>query len=179
MKGLIKLGLASVLVMATALPAMAKTWDVCIDPTTDLNASTELVKIPPTALAANTPMFFSAVASVFPVGTFTSSTLTSCSPPIGVTAVGTFFAKGAAVGNLPADASADVFFVDWYFRFKTGGAFSTTGPVRAVGPGSVYRQAITGSFGGKAAATGKAFIVVVSSAGTDGATVDAFSITVP
>ena len=109
MKKLVKWGLVGTLLFSTAMPAMAKTWDVCIDPSTDLNASTETVMIG----GAATPVFFSGAAAIFPAGTFTSSSLTSCAT--GATSVGTFFVKGSAVGNLPADSGNDVFFVDWYF----------------------------------------------------------------
>jgi hypothetical protein len=122
-------------------------------------------------------MFFSGVAAFYPAGTFTSSSLTTCSTA--VKAVGVFYVKGAAVGNLPGDSAVDVFFVDWYFKFSAGGSFSTTGPVVSGGAGTVYRQAITGSFGGRAAATGKAVVTVISAAGTGGASVDAFRVSAP
>ena len=50
-----------------------------------------------------------------------------------------FFARATAVGNLPANqalADPDLYLVEWYFRFASGGAFSTMGPIRGVPDGS-------------------------------------------
>jgi hypothetical protein len=174
MKTLIKLTVAALSLMALALPAMAGSWDVCADLTTDANASTQTVTINGTAQ----PLVFSAVAPFYPADTFDSST-TSCTTS--AKKLGLFFAKGTAVGNLPADTpsgateSLDVFFVDWYFRFSAGGAFSTTGLVRNLPAGSIYRQAITGSFGGRAATTGRAVVTVL----VNTATLSVFRITTP
>ena len=81
--------------LATAMPAMVRSWDVCIDTSTDLNASTE-------APITNVPMFFSAVANIYPKGTFHQSAMASpqlnCTTNVAL--VGTFFAKGALVANL-------------------------------------------------------------------------------
>jgi len=63
---------------------------------------------------------------------------------------GAVFRQGSAVGNLPADASKsapDIWLVEWYFRFNSGGAFSTMGPVVGVAAGGTYPQTITGAFG--------------------------------
>jgi hypothetical protein len=170
MKGLIKYGLAAAMVLATAMPAMAKSWDVCIDPSTDINASTQTV-------ATGVPLFFTAVAPIFPAGTFSvSMSQLSCSTA--TASVGTFMAKGGGVANLPT-VTDQVFYVDWRFGFKKGGAFTTSGPVRAVAPGGAYSQSITGSSGGKAAAAGSALVTVLSSVGSGTSTVDAFRITVP
>jgi hypothetical protein len=170
MKKLSNWGLAAAFLVATAMPAMAKSWDVCIDPSKDLNASSESV-------ATGVPLFFTAVAPIFPAGTFSVS-MSQLSCTTAAASVGTFMAKGGGVSNLPT-VTNEVFFVDWNFVFKAGGAFDTSGPVRAVAPGSTYSQTITGSIGGKAAATGKAVVKVLSSVGSGTSTVDAFRITVP
>jgi hypothetical protein len=41
MKGLVKYGLAVAMVFATAMPAMARSWVVCVDTTKDARFSTE------------------------------------------------------------------------------------------------------------------------------------------
>ena len=157
---------------------MAKSWDVCLD-NGDLNTSGVL-----TVGGLAQPEFFAAAASILPSDTFpvasAAKPLTSCTTAAHL--VGLFFARGSAVGNLPAEASQpapDIWLVEWYFRFNGGGAFSTMGPVRGVSAGSTYSQTITGAFGGKAAASGKAVITVLSYAGVDGSIVNAFRITVP
>jgi hypothetical protein len=173
MKALIEYGLAAVIVLATAMPAMARSWDVCIDPAADLNATTEN--------ASGLPLFFSAAANIYPRGTFVKSTnsspLTSCTTS--ATAVGTFFAKGALVANLPKAGTSDVFYVDWHFRIGTR-AFDTSGLVESGNPGDTYPQTITGGNGGLAPAIGKATVTILSNAGdSTGATVDAFRIRLP
>jgi hypothetical protein len=176
---LVRWGMAAVFVMATALPAMATSWDVCVDPTTDMNTSDTV-----SVRGVTQVEFFAAAALVYPSGTFAvssvASPLTSCTTS--ATSVGRFFSRGSAVGNLPADATTsvpDIWLVEWYFRFASGGAFSTMGPVTGAAAGGTYAQTITGVFGGKTTAPGKAVITVLSTAGVDGSTVDAFQITVP
>jgi hypothetical protein len=177
MRTLFTYGMAAIILLAGAMPAMARSWDVCIDPTTDLNASTEA--------PGGTPMFFSAVANVYPKGTFHQSTnvspLLSCN--VNANPVGTFFAKGALVANLPISTSKnlkDVFYVDWQFRIDGRGQFGTSGLVKSGDPGVTYGQIVTGGFGGVAPASGNASVLILSNAGdTFGDTVDAFRITVP
>ena len=53
------------------------------------------------------------------------------------------------------------------------------GPVTGAAPGNTYTQTITGALEGKTTVPGKAVITVLSYAGVDGLTVNAFSITVP
>jgi len=144
MKSLIKYGLAAAMVFATAMPAMARSWVVCVDQSKDARFSSEtsLVGTPPAA----TPNFFVGAGAVYGGGTDVS-TATLCTPA-GVNrpaAIGTFFAFGGLVAGLPqsitADAS-DLFYVVWHFRINGAGAFDTTGIVRAT---STYLQTITGS----------------------------------
>jgi hypothetical protein len=139
-----KYGLATVMVFATAMPAMARSWVVCVDQSKDARFSSEtsLVGTPPAA----TPNFFVGAGAVYGGGTDVS-TATLCTPA-GVNrpaAIGTFFAFGGLVAGLPqsitADAS-DLFYVVWHFRINGAGAFDTTGIVRAT---STYLQTITGS----------------------------------
>jgi hypothetical protein len=177
MRALVTYGVATVMVVATAMPAMARSWDVCINPATDLNVSSEN--------ASGVPFFFSAVANVYPSGTFhegtSGSPILNCSTP--ASPVGTFFAKAALVANLPTEVTeklTDVFFVDWLFRINGKGYFATTGPVPSGDPGTTYVQIFTGSNGGLAPATGKAKVRTLSNAGdTFHDTVDSFRITTP
>jgi hypothetical protein len=178
MKQLIRWVMAAAFAIATALPAMAKSWDVCLE-TADLNTSGEV-----TVAGISQPEFFATAASIFPSGTFavaaTSKPLTSCKTS--ASPVGLFLARGSAVGNLPAETARsvpDIWLVEWYFRFQRRGAFSTMGPVTGAASGNIYTQAITGALGGKTTVPGKAVITVLSYAGVDGSTVNAFSITVP
>jgi hypothetical protein len=175
MKGLIRWGFAAAFVMATAIPALAASWDICIEPA-DINSSDQ-VTIRGTAYSE----FIAVAAPIFPAGTFTVGQRASCTTS--ATSVGLFFERASAVGNLPADqtqTAPDLYLAEWYFKFKTGGAFSTMGPVRGVGAGSTYSQTITGVLGGKTTVPGKALITVLSSSsGLSGLTVDAFRVTVP
>jgi len=178
MRALVTYGLAAVMVLAGAMPAMARSWDVCIDPSTDFNASTE-------APITNVPMFFSAVANIYPKGTFHMSTMAS--PQLNCTTsaapVGTFFAKGALVANLPtvtAKELRDVFYVDWQFRIDGKGQFGTSGLVKSGDPGVTYKQILTGGSGGLVPATGSASVLILTNAGdTFGDTVDTIRVTVP
>jgi hypothetical protein len=175
MKGLVKWAMAAAFVIATALPAMATSWDVCINPT-DMNTTD-----PITIRSVTYPEFTATNAPIYPAGTFGVGQLATCTTS--ATSVGLFFGRASAVGNLPANqalAEPDLYLVEWYFRFKTGGAFSTMGPTRKVANGSTYPQTITGVFGGLTTAPAKAVITVLStSSGSSGTTVDAFEITVP
>jgi hypothetical protein len=150
-------------------------WDVCIEPA-DMNTANQV-----TIRGTIYPEFTATVAPIFPAGTFPVGQRASCTTS--ATPVGRFFARASAVGNLPADQAPsvpDLYLIEWYFRFATGGAFSTMGPSRKVVNGSTYPQTITGVFGGRTAAPGKAVITVLSnSSGSSGAAVDAFRITVP
>ena len=143
MKSLIKYGLAAAMVFATAMPAMAKSWVVCIDENKDARFSSETTSVgtPPAA----TPNFFVGAAPVYPGGA-NVSTATDCTPgTVGRAAVGTFFAFGGLVEGLPVSITAnanDVFYVVWHFRINGKGAFDTSGVVRS---SSTYSQTITGS----------------------------------
>jgi hypothetical protein len=99
MKSLIKYSLAAAMVFATAMPAMAKSWVVCLDQNQDARFSSETTSVgtPP----ALTPNFFVGAAPVYPGGA-NVSTATDCTPAtVGRAAVGTFFAFGGLVEGLP------------------------------------------------------------------------------
>jgi hypothetical protein len=145
MKSLIKYGLAAAMVFATAMPAMAKSWVVCLDQSKDARFSTEAtVPVPPAT--TGTPFFFVGAGPVYGGGTDVSNA-TACTPA-GVNrpaAIGTFYAFGGLVAGLPQSITADTndqFYVVWHFRINGAGAFDTTGIVRAT---STYPQTITGS----------------------------------
>ena len=93
MKGLVKYGLAVAMVFATAMPAMARSWVVCVDTTKDARFSTE-------ATAGNN-LFFAAAAPIYPGNTVTT-TATDCTPStLKATQVGTFFTIGGGINGLP------------------------------------------------------------------------------
>ena len=61
MKSLIKYGLAAAMLVATAMPAMARSWVVCVDQNKDARVSSETV--------SGAPVFFVGAAPVYPGGT--------------------------------------------------------------------------------------------------------------
>lgn len=176
MRALVTYGLAAVMVLAGAMPAMAVSWDVCINPSTDFNASTETP-------ITNVPMFFSAAANIYPKGTFHKSTMAS--PQLNCTTsaapVGTFFAKGALVANLPtviAKKLRDVFYVDWLFRIDFRGQFGTSGLVKSGDPGVTFFQLITGGSPSLVGGDGGVSVLILTNAGdTFGDTVDTIRVT--
>lgn len=137
MKRLIGYGLAAAMVFATAIPAMARSWVVCVDTAKDARFSTE-------ATAGNN-LFFAAAAPIYPGNTDTLAA-TDCTPAtLKATQVGTFFTIGGGINGLPQSTPpdmADLFFVLWHFRIDNKGAFDTTGPVRST---ATYPQTIIGS----------------------------------
>jgi len=137
MKSLIRYGLAAALLFATAMPAMARSWVVCVDQNKDARGSTETV--------SGSPVFIVAAAPVYPGGA-NVSTATDCTPAtIGRAQVGTFFAFGGLVAGLPQSTPPnpnDLLYVIWHFRINGIVAFDTTGPVRS---STSYAQDITGS----------------------------------
>jgi hypothetical protein len=183
MKSLIKYGLAAAMVCATAMPAMAKSWVVCLDENKDARFSSEtsMVGTPPAA----TPNFFVGAAPVYPGGTDVSS-VTNCATSgagsVGKAAVGTFFASGGLVEGLPQSiipSPSDIFYVVWHFRINGKGSFDTTGIVRST---SSYNQTITGSTNpGLVPTHGTAIItnLATGTASTGPAPLAAFRITTP
>ena len=166
MKNFIKYGLAAAMVFATAMPAMARSWVVCVDTAKDAHFSTE------------TNLFFAAAAPIYP-GDTDVSTATNCTPAtLDATQVGTFFTIGGGVSGLPESTPsdpADLFFVLWHFRIDNKGAFDTTGPVRST---PTYPQTIIGSTNpGLVPTHGKATVTNLSN-GTAGSVLT-FKITTP
>ncbi|HVB78713.1 MAG TPA: hypothetical protein VNE82_02050 [Candidatus Binataceae bacterium] len=177
MKSLVKCGLAALMVLATAMPAMARSWVVCVDTTKDARFSSEA-----TATVPPTPNFFVAAAPVYPASAAVVtaiSTATDCTQTtVGKAPVGTFFAFGGFVGGLPQSTTADTadgFYVVWHFRIDGKGAFDTTGPTRTT---PTYSQTITGSTNpGLVPTHGRAKVTNLSN-GTTG-TLLTFKITTP
>jgi hypothetical protein len=169
MKSLIKYGLAAAMVFATAMPAMARSWVVCVDTTKDARFSTE-------ATAGNN-LFFAAAAPIYPGNTVTT-TATDCTPTtLKATQIGTFFTIGGGINGLPQSTppdTMDMFFVLWHFRITGRGAFDTTGPVRS---SPSYPQTIIGSTNpGLVPTHGKAQVINLT---TGVATLLAFKIITP
>ena len=170
MKSLIKYGLAAAMVLATAMPAMARSWVVCVDATKDARFSDE-------ATAGNN-LFFAAAAPIYP-GNTNVATAADCTPTtLKATQVGTFFTIGGGIAGLPVSTPADMadqFFVLWHFRIDNKGAFDTTGPVRST---PTYPQTIIGSTNpGLVPTHGRAKVTNLTN-GTAG-TVLTFKITTP
>ncbi|HZO82764.1 MAG TPA: hypothetical protein VFB33_13800 [Candidatus Binataceae bacterium] len=167
MKTLLKYGLAAAMVVATAMPAMARSWVVCVDTAKDARFSSE------TVAPSSTPLFFTAAAPIYPGGTDVSAAMNCASSGAGsvnATQVGTFFTLGSFVNGLPGSTAADLmdqFFVLWHFRIDGKGAFDTTGPTRS---SATYPQTIIGSTNpGLVPTHGKATVTNLSN-GTTGTT---------
>jgi len=155
MKTLSRYGLAVAMVYAIAMPAMAKTIDVCVTATDILEDAT--------------PAFFTAAAPFFPNGTIADG-VTNC-PAAG--SIGTFYTAGGFL-NPKADTNGNAAFATWDFIFDKGGNFVTVGPVNATAD---YTQTIVGGNGG-VPKSGK--IKVHSfSPGLGGDVAFAFSVTYP
>jgi hypothetical protein len=142
MKRLISYGLAAGMMLATTMPAMARSWVVCLNQSKDARFSTETSVVG----TATLPNFFVGAAPIYPGNTVTT-TATACTPAAlgNATQVGTFFALGGLVAGLPQSTppnTNDGFLVIWHFRINGKGAFDTTGPTRTT---LTYPQTITGS----------------------------------
>jgi hypothetical protein len=150
------------------MPAMAKSWVVCVDTTKDARFST-----------GNT--FFVGAAPIYPGSTDVSAAGDCSTATVGKATVGTFFAFGGLVAGLPASTPCnpnDEFYVVWHFRIDGKGAFDTSGPTQTA---TTYPQTITGSTNpGLVPTHGKATVTNLSNATT--ATTNAvltFKITTP
>jgi hypothetical protein len=119
-------GFAAALVLLTAFPALAKSYDVC------LNSGDDIVN----------GFNFAAVASIYPGNTIASSATPVACASLTPSPIGTFFAQGVAVSELPKASPTDALYVIWHFRINGLGAFDTTGPVETT---PTYPQTIIGS----------------------------------
>jgi hypothetical protein len=140
MKSLIKYGLAVAMVFATALPAMARGFDVCIDPTTDEATQDNAAK----------GGFVTAAANIYASGAIPNGGVAVCSD-IKSPVIGTFYANvGVEAGALPA-AKDVLAFVTWHFDFSPKGTFVTVGPIPfppGQGGPATYPQTLAGASGG-------------------------------
>lgn len=134
--------LAMVMLTAMATPALAhnqKSFDVCIDPTTDI--ATQDISTKPGA-------FLTAAANIYPAGTIPTGGATSCAS-ITAAVIGTFYANVGLELGLPAAKDVQAF-VTWHFDLTPEGTFVTVGPVPfapdAGGP-TTYPQTLAGSSG--------------------------------
>ena len=118
-------GLAMVLTAVLASPALARRFDVCVNPATD---------VVPDPAGLSTGDGFVAVGIIVPGGTIPNGGVPLCSDIVGER-IGTFFARGRIVAGLPNAASDDLAYVDWQFRIDGEGAIDTSGPVKTT-PGS-------------------------------------------
>jgi hypothetical protein len=157
MKRFFRYGLAAAIVLATAMPAMAKVIDVCVA-TTDINEDSSKI-------------FFTAASPFFPAGTIADGVMDCPMPAPG--SIGTFYTAGGFL-NPTADTNGNAAFVTWDFIFDKGGNFVTVGPVNAAAD---YKQTIVGGNGGLAN-SGKIKVHNFSVTGT-GTAAFAFSVTFP
>ena len=149
-------GLAMVLTAALASPALARRFDVCINPATDV--------VPDDVGAPGFPTAgdgFVAVGIIVPGGTIPNGGVPLCSDIVGER-IGTFFARGRIVAGLPNAALDDLAYVDWQFRIDGEGAIDTSGPVKTT---PTYPQTIVGATGGLRPARGKALVKVLGGGG--------------
>jgi hypothetical protein len=149
-------GVAMVLTVALASPALARRFDVCVNPATDV--------VPDDAGAPGFPTAgdgFVAVGIIVPGGTIPDGGVPSCSSIAGER-IGTFFARGRIVAGLPNAASDDLAYVDWQFRIDGKGAIDTSGPVKTT---RTYQQTIVGATGGLRHAKGRALVKVLNADG--------------
>jgi hypothetical protein len=128
MKSLIRYGLAAVMLFAIAMPAMAKTIDVCVTGATDVAED-------------SSKTFFTAAAPFFTKGTIEDG-VTEC--PARMDSIGTFYTAGGFFAPT-ADTNGNAGFATWVFIFAKGGKFVTAGIVNATAD---YTQTITGANGG-------------------------------
>ncbi len=144
-------GLAMVLTAALASPALARRFDVCINPATDFVLDDADGN---KTLSAGDG--FVAVGIIVPGGTIPDDGVgvASCSS-IASKRIGTFFARGRIVAGLPNAAPNDLAYVDWQFRIGGEGAIDTSGPVKTT---RAYSQTIVGATGGLGPAKGRALV---------------------
>ena len=167
--GIIKYALTMAILCATAMPAMARSYVVCVDTSVDARFSSETV--PSTTLPFSSgmaaaaplanpgpPLFFTAAAPIYGANTDTSLA-TDCTPAtLAASPLGTFFAFGSFVGGLPQSIPpnpSDQYYVNWHFRINGKGAFDTTGVLQSQSQRAAtaaiasavmtYQQTITGS----------------------------------
>jgi hypothetical protein len=138
-KSFIKFGLAAAMMVATAIPAMARSFDVCITPATDEATQDAFTK----------GAFVTAAANIYAGGTIPTGGVTTCST-ITKPVIGTFYANvGVEAGGLPA--APDVLaFVTWHFDFTPKGTFVTVGPIPfppVDGGPATYPQTLAGASG--------------------------------
>jgi hypothetical protein len=155
MKSLIRYGLAAAMLFAIAMPAMAKTIDVCVS-AVDVNEDSSAVA-------------FTAAAPFFKSGTLADGQSTC---PTTTDAIGTFYTAGGFFAAT-ADTNGNAGFATWVFIFASGGKFVTAGIVNATAD---YTQTITGANGGFPN-SGKIKVHNFTTTGT--AVAFAFSVTYP
>ena len=131
---------AMLMLMTMAMPALAdeqKSFDVCINPATDLATQNDTTK--PGA-------FVTVAANIYPGGTIPMGGASSC-VNITTAAIGTFYANAGLELGLPAAKDVQAF-VTWHFDFTPNGTFVTVGPIpfapNAGGP-ATFPQTLAGA----------------------------------
>jgi hypothetical protein len=156
-------GLAMMFIAVLAAPALAREFDICVDPVT----GARLDNVDGSVDGNGMPTFtagdaFVAVGIIVPGGTIPDGGVASDCSTIAGERSGTFFAQGHIVLGLPAAAPDDLAYVDWQFRIDGKGAIDTTGPVK-IAP--TYPQTITGATGGLGPAKGQALVTALDATG--------------
>ena len=125
-------GFAAALVLFTALPALARSYDVCMPSAKDLVLNT-----------AGQTITFVAVAPVFSWRDhrYRSVAYRQCQLQR-LPRLGRFSPTGGVVAGFPASGPNDEAYVNWHFRINNQGAFDTSGLVETT---ASYTQTITGS----------------------------------
>jgi hypothetical protein len=158
MKGF-RYGAVLAFVAALTAPALARDFDVCVNPD-PVTGSFRLDDVDESGgLSAGDDIV--AVGIIVPGGTIPDGGVASCSS-LASQRIGTFFAQGRVVLGLPEAAADDLAYVDWHFRIDGKGAIDTTGPVKTA---LTYPQTITGATGGLGPAKGEATTTVLDASG--------------
>jgi hypothetical protein len=162
---LFRYGLALALVTTLVAPALAKDYDICVDPIP--NTGFVLDDLAPAGFSAGDGI--TAVGIIVPGGTIPTDGfgVASCSSIAGLR-IGTFFVKGRIVAGLPQAAADDLAFIDWDFRIDGKGEFTTSGIVKnaaVLPPLATYPHIITGATGGVAPAKGKITVTILGAGG--------------
>lgn len=135
----LRYGLAIVILAAMASPSLAaqSSWDVCIDPATDVVSATGFVP----------GGFASAAANIFTQNSIPEGGILTCADVAArFHVVGTFYANVGFEFGLPAATDVEGF-VTWQFDFGRKGTFATIGTVPFPVQGQNYIQTIVGSSG--------------------------------
>jgi hypothetical protein len=134
----LRYGLTMVMLAVMATPALAKSFDICVNPATDVATQDDGTKA---------GAFLTVAANIFPRGTIPMGGVMSCTSIISPV-IGTFYANVGLELGLPAAKDVEGF-VTWHFDFSPKGTFVTVGPIPfPTMVGATYPQTLAGASGG-------------------------------